>query len=254
MLRVDALDCGRGGKRILQGVSFELKAGEVLAVLGTNGAGKSTLLASLTGELGLLGGSIVLAGRPLANWPAQERARIMAVLPQSSSLVFPFSVSEVVAMGRLPHATGLQQDQQIIEQAMSATDVMHLRERGYLSLSGGERQRVHLARVLAQIWDAGEQGCLLLDEPTASLDLAHQQLILQQACKMAERGLAVVVVLHDLNLAARYADRLLLLHQGRVNALGTPWQVLSADRIAEVFGVAVRVEKHPLQDSPLIIV
>ena len=254
MLVVKALDCARGGKRILQGVSFELKAGEVLAVLGTNGAGKSTLLASLTGELSPLNGSIVLAGRALARWPAKERARSMAVLPQSSSLAFPFSVAEVVAMGRMPHATGLQQDELIIEQAMTATDVTQLRERSYLSLSGGERQRVHLARVLAQIWDAGEQGCLLLDEPTASLDLAHQQLILQQARKMAQRGLAVIVVLHDLNLAARYADRLLLLHHGRVQAVGAPWQVLTAERIAEVFGVAVRVEQHPLQDSPLIIV
>lgn len=254
MLRVEALDCARGGKRVLQGVSFELKPGEVLAVLGTNGAGKSTLLATLTGELMPFSGSITLAGRALGSWPAQERAQSMAVLPQSSSLAFPFNVAEVVALGRLPHATGLRQDELIIEQAMSATDVVRLRERSYLTLSGGERQRVHLARVLAQIWDAGERGCLLLDEPTASLDLAHQQLILQQARKMAERGLTVVVVLHDLNLAARYADRLLLLHQGRVNALGSPWQVLSVERIAEVFEVAVRVDKHPLQDSPLIIV
>ncbi|MEH6493310.1 heme ABC transporter ATP-binding protein [Halopseudomonas sp.] len=254
MLQVDALDCARGARTILQGISFQLAAGEVLAVLGTNGAGKSTLLASLSGELTPLGGSIMLSGRPLAGWSAQERARRMAVLPQSSTLAFAFSVAEVVALGRLPHATGRQQDELIVEQAMAATDVTQLRERSYLTLSGGERQRVHLARVLTQIWDAGEQGCLLLDEPTASLDLAHQQLILQQARDMAERGLAVVVVLHDLNLAARYADRLLLLHQGRVSALGTPWQVLSTERVAEVFGVAVRVEKHPLQDSPLIIV
>ena len=157
-------------------------------------------------------------------------------------------------MGRLPHATGRHQDELIIDQALEATDVVQLRERSYLSLSGGERQRVHLARVLAQVWGAADQGCLLLDEPTASLDLAHQQLILQQARNMAARGLAVVVVLHDLNLAARYADRLLLLHEGRIGALGAPWDVLSAERIAEVFGVEVRIEKHPMQDSPLIII
>lgn len=254
MLRVDELDCARGGRRILEGISFQLNAGEVLAVLGTNGAGKSTLLASLTGELAPLSGSVELAGRALGSWSAQERARRMAVLPQSSSLAFPFSVAEVVAMGRLPHGTGRHQDELIIDQALEATDVVQLRERSYLSLSGGERQRVHLARVLAQVWDAEEQGCLLLDEPTASLDLAHQQLILQQARNMAARGLAVVVVLHDLNLAARYADRLLLLHEGRIGALGAPWDVLSAERIAEVFGVEVRIEKHPMQDSPLIII
>ncbi|MEH6566765.1 MAG: heme ABC transporter ATP-binding protein [Halopseudomonas sp.] len=254
MLRVEELSCSRGARLVLQGITFALKAGEVLAVLGTNGAGKSTLLASLTGELTPHSGNIELSGRPLSQWPAQQRARMMAVLPQSSSLAFPFSVAEVVDMGRLPHATGLQQDRWIVEQAMAATDVMQLSKRSYLTLSGGERQRVHLARVLAQIWDVGEQGCLLLDEPTASLDLAHQQLILQQARAMAARGVAVMVVLHDLNLAARYADRLLLLHQGRIEALGGPWQVLSAERIASVFGVQARVERHPLQNTPLIII
>ena len=136
MLRVDELDCARGGRRILEGISFQLNAGEVLAVLGTNGAGKSTLLASLTGELAPLSGSVEVAGQALGSWSAQERARRMAVLPQSSSLAFPFSVAEVVAMGRLPHATGRHQDELIIDQALEATDVVQLRERSYLSLSG----------------------------------------------------------------------------------------------------------------------
>ena len=254
MLLVEGLCCERGRNKVLRDIDFRVAAGEVLAVLGTNGAGKSTLLASLTGELTPSAGRVELAGRALADWPPLERARRLAVLPQSSSLAFAFSVTEVVAMGRLPHASGQQQDDAIVMQAMHATDVSHLATRSYLSLSGGERQRVHLARVLSQVWDAAGQGCLLLDEPTSSLDLAHQQLILQQARDMAARGLAVIVVLHDLNLAARYADRLLLLHQGRVRSIGTPWDVLSVERIAEVFGVVVQVEKHPLQDSPLIIV
>lgn len=253
MLRADQLACARGGCRILQGIDFTLAAGEVLAVLGTNGAGKSTLMSTLTGELPADAGKVELDGRALGDWSPNERARRLAVLPQSSTLAFPFACEEVVAMGRLPHKSGHERDQQIIEQAMRATDVMHLRERDYLTLSGGERQRVHLARVLSQIWEA-EGACLLLDEPTASLDLAHQQLTLKQARAVARRGGAVLVILHDLNLAARYADRILLLDRGRMAALGNPWQVLEAERIQAVFDVRVRVERHPQQDCPLVII
>lgn len=156
-------------------------------------------------------------------------------------------------MGRMPHDTGRERDREIVEQALRAADVAHLAQRDYLTLSGGERQRVHLARVLAQVWDV-EGACLLLDEPTASLDLAHQQLTLAQARTVAQRGGAVLVILHDLNLAARFADRILLLDRGRMLALGTPWEVLQAERIRSVFGVEVQVQPHPLQDCPLLII
>ena len=253
MLQALQLCCQRGHRRILEQVELALEPGEVLVVLGTNGAGKSTLLATLTGELTPSAGQVLLDQRPLASWSAQERARRMAVLPQSSSLAFAFEVHEVVAMGRMPHASGQRRDVEILRAAMVAADVSHLATRSYLSLSGGERQRVHLARVLAQVWDSAEQGCLLLDEPTASLDLAHQHLTLQQAREMASRGLAVLVVLHDLNLAARYADRLLLLHEGRVCAQGAPWEVLQVERLEQVFKVPVRVQPHPLHDCPLVL-
>ncbi|WP_304641137.1 heme ABC transporter ATP-binding protein [Pseudomonas sp.] len=253
MLKATQLDCARGGCRILEGVDFTLSAGEVMAVLGTNGAGKSTLMATLTGEIPALSGNVELAGRALANWPDGERARRLAVLPQASTLAFPFQCEEVVAMGRMPHDTGRERDREIVEQALRAADVAHLAQRDYLTLSGGERQRVHLARVLAQVWDV-EGACLLLDEPTASLDLAHQQLTLAQARTVAQRGGAVLVILHDLNLAARFADRILLLDRGRMLALGTPWEVLQAERIRSVFGVEVQVQPHPLQDCPLLII
>lgn len=253
MLKATGLGCARGGCRILQEIDFTLAAGEVVAVLGTNGAGKSTLMATLTGELVAQAGSVELDGRALADWPASQRARRMAVLPQVSTLAFPFACEEVVALGRMPHDTGLQRDHEIIDSALAAADVAHLRGRDYLTLSGGERQRVHLARVLAQLWDV-PAACLLLDEPTASLDLAHQQLTLAQARLVADRGGAVLVILHDLNLAARYADRILLLDRGRMLALGSPWQVLEAERIRSVFGVQVQVQPHPLQDCPLIII
>lgn len=253
MLKADQLACARGGCRILQGIDFTLAGGEVMAVMGTNGAGKSTLLATLSGELRADAGRVELDGRLLADWPAGERARRLAVLAQSSTLAFPFVCEEVVAMGRLPHHSGHEKDLRIIERAMQAADVMHLRGRNYLTLSGGERQRVHLARVLSQIGEV-EKPCLLLDEPTAGLDLAHQQLTLAQAREVAGRGGAVLVILHDLNLAARYADRVLLLDRGHVAALGSPWEVLEAARIQAVFGVSVKVEHHPQQDCPLVVI
>jgi iron complex transport system ATP-binding protein len=253
MLTVSGLACARGGCQILGGIDFELPIGEVMAVLGTNGAGKSTLLATLSGELPRHAGEILLAGRPLGGWAAKERAQRLAVLPQSSSLAFAFSVEEVVMMGRLPHSSGWEEDRRIVTEVMLAADVEPLRQRNYLALSGGERQRVHLARVLAQVWGGTKPACLLLDEPTAALDLAHQRLILQQAREVAQRGNAVLLVLHDLNLAARYADRVLLLDRGGVSALGMPWDVLEADRIKQVFGVEVQVARHPQRNCPLII-
>ncbi|GGD08122.1 heme ABC transporter ATP-binding protein [Halopseudomonas salina] len=253
MLAVRGLSCARGGCQVVAGIDFRLQAGEVLAVLGTNGAGKSTLLATLSGELPRAAGDILLADRPLESWAANQRAQRLAVLPQASSLAFAFSVEEVVLLGRLPHASGRDEDARIAAEVMHAADITHLRQRSYLALSGGERQRVHLARVLAQIWSNAEPACLLLDEPTASLDLAHQRLILQQARELAGRGNAVLLVLHDLNLAARYADRLLLLDRGGVSAVGTPWDVLKAERISQVFGVEVQVAPHPQLDCPLII-
>lgn len=254
MLEVRKLDCARAGRTIVQDLTFDLRGGEIMAVLGNNGAGKSTLLATLSGELAPQRGELRLLGRPLDAWAARERAMRMAVLPQSSTLAFAFTAQEVVAMGRLPHASGAARDAAIINEVMAAADVAHLAQRNYLTLSGGERQRVHLARVMAQVWEGGADSCLLLDEPTAALDLAHQQTILRQARTMAERGAAVLIILHDINLAARYADRIMLLDEGRMAALGTPWEVLDPDRIEEVFGVAVQVVRHPLQDCPLVII
>lgn len=253
MLKAERLGCARGGCAVLEDIDFTLQAGEVLAVLGNNGAGKSTLMATLSGELPAHAGRVTLAGRALSEFSAAERAQRLAVLPQASTLAFPFSCQEVVALGRLPHDTGLEHDQTVVQQAMQAADVQNLAWRNYLTLSGGERQRVHMARVLAQIWDS-PQPCLLLDEPTAALDLAHQQMALHQARAVAQRGGAVLVIVHDLNLAARCADRILLLDRGRSSALGTPWEVLQTEQIARVFGVQVQVQAHPVQDCPLIVI
>lgn len=253
MLTAENLTVKRGQQVVLQGVSLALQPGEVLGVLGPNGAGKSTLLGALNGELPLAGGSVSLDGRALEQWQGTARARRLAVLPQSSSLNFAFSVESVVGFGRLPHDSGRQRDLQIIAEAMAAADASHLAGRSYLSLSGGERQRVHLARVLAQLWPGGAEQVLLLDEPTSALDPLHQHTTLHAVREFAGRGAAVLVILHDLNLAARYCDRLLLLHDGLPHLFGTPDEVLRAEPLRQVFGLDVLVQRHPERGHPLIV-
>lgn len=253
MLRADKLAVDRGANRVLTDIDLELRAGEVLGVLGPNGAGKSTLLGALCGELPPAQGEVWLDQRRLADWQGSERAQRVAVLPQSSTLNFAFRVDQVVAMGRLPHASGRLRDGQIIRAALQAADALHLAERNYLALSGGERQRVHLARVLAQLWPGGAGQTLLLDEPTSMLDPLHQHTTLQATRAFAEQGAAVLVILHDLNLAARYCDRVLLLDRGRPHARGRPEQVLQAELLQAVFGLEVLVQRHPERGHPLII-
>ncbi len=253
MLRTERLAVSRGGRQVLDAIDLELRPGEVLGVLGPNGAGKSTLLAALCGELLPSAGEVSLDGRALADWSAPLRARRMAVLPQSSTLNFAFSVEAVVGMGRLPHASGARRDAEIVTAALLAADAAHLAGRNYLALSGGERQRVHLARVLAQLWPGQAGQILLLDEPTSMLDPLHQHTTLQALRNIAGQGTAVLVILHDLNLAARYCDRLLLLAEGRPQALSTPQQVLQPALLESVFGLRVLVQAHPELGHPLII-
>ncbi|TDF86233.1 heme ABC transporter ATP-binding protein [Pseudomonas sp. H9] len=253
MLEADNLLVRRGQRTVLANISVQLRPGEVLGVLGPNGAGKSTLLAALCGELALSEGTVSLEQRPLADWPGQARAKRLAVLPQSSSLNFAFSVNEVVSMGRLPHASGRVRDAEIVSEALKAADALHLAERSYLALSGGERQRVHLARVLAQLWPGADGQTLLLDEPTSMLDPLHQHTILQAVRDFAERGAAVMVILHDLNLAARYCDHLMLLQDGLPHAYGPPAEVLTAEALASVYGLQVLIHQHPERGHPLII-
>lgn len=253
MLEARQIEVQRGANTVLRGVDLDLCAGRVTGVLGANGAGKSTLLAALCGELPMSSGTVLLNGRALEDWPDQERAQYLAVLPQHSTLNFGFKVQEVVGMGRLPYATGRAVDNDIIKAALAAADSQHLLGRSYLQLSGGERQRVHLARVLAQLWPGGAGQVLLLDEPTSMLDPLHQHSILQAVRTFADQGGAVLVIVHDLNLAARYCDDLLLLNHGEVFSAGTPTQVLRADVLHDVFGLEVLVQRHPERDHPLIV-
>ncbi|EPL11081.1 heme ABC transporter ATP-binding protein [Pseudomonas sp. CF161] len=253
MLCVHNLHVLRGKKAVLTAIDLELKPGEVLGVLGPNGAGKSTLLGALCGELQPDQGQVLLDQRELAQWGGAQRAQRLAVLPQHSTLDFAFRVEEVVGMGRLPHQTGRVRDDEIVLEALQAADAAHLQGRSYLALSGGERQRVHLARVLAQLWPGQVGQTLLLDEPTSALDPLHQHITLQAIRAFADRGVAVLVILHDLNLAARYCDRVLLLQGGSPHALDTPEQVLRPEPLKAVFGLEVLVQSHPERGHPLII-
>jgi len=253
MLRAQNLHIRRGRKTVLAGIDLQLEPGEVLGVLGPNGAGKSTLLGALCGELRPDEGQVWLGQHELAKWDGALRAQRLAVLPQTSTLDFAFRVEEVVGMGRLPHQSGRARDDEIVAAALQAADAAHLHGRSYLALSGGERQRVHLARVLAQLWPGQAGQTLLLDEPTSMLDPLHQHTTLQAIREFADRGAAVLVILHDLNLAARYCDRLLLLEGGRPHALDTPAKVLRAEPLKAVFGLEVLVQEHPERGHPLII-
>lgn len=254
MLRAENLSVRRGNTTVLTGINLGLAPGEVLGVLGPNGAGKSTLLGALCGELQADAGCVMLDQRALHAWSGQARARRLAVLPQHSTLSFAFPVVDVVAMGRLPHDTGSVRDAEIIKAALHAADAQHLSERSYLALSGGERQRVHLARVLAQLWPGEEGQVLLLDEPTSALDPRHQHTTLQAVRDFAAQGAAVLVIVHDLNLAARYCDRILLLRDGRPHILGSPTEVLRVEPLFAVFGLDVLIQRHPERGHPLIVV
>jgi iron complex transport system ATP-binding protein len=242
-----------GGNRVLGGVGLSLEAGEVLAVVGPNGAGKSSLLRILAGEWTAEAGSVRIRGRALAQWGMKPLARLRAVLPQRSALTFAFRVREVVMMGRSPHLRGGEtpRDWAIVDQALEEVDMADRARRAYTDLSGGEQQRVHLARVLAQVWPpegpdpAQAPALLFLDEPTASLDLEHQHGVLRIARHRAREGLAVFCVLHDLNLALQYADRVLVLDRGASVALGPPAEVLTPERIRNVFKVAAERLTRP---------
>jgi iron complex transport system ATP-binding protein len=248
-----------GGKLILERASLELTAGEMVAIVGPNGAGKSTLLKVLSGEQQQSQGAVTLNGRPLARWSSEEIALQRAVLPQSPGLAFPFRAWDVVELGRYPHrgrATAAEHHLAIIG-AMEAADVVQFAERDCRTLSGGELHRTHFARALAQIWAPlldGRERFLLLDEPTSALDLSHQQAILARAHSVARDGAGVLVVLHDLNLAAAFADRVVVMDKGKIVADGGVSETLTASLIQTVWGVECEITRDPASGRPRIFV
>ncbi|WP_434940594.1 heme ABC transporter ATP-binding protein [Shewanella sp. HL-SH8] len=239
-------------KTVLQDINLELHSGQVTALLGPNGAGKSTLLKSLCQEVSLASGQISVLGRSLQDWDRAQLAKSLAVLPQHASLTFPFKVFEVVQMGLYPLTLSQQEGDILVDQQLDKVALSALKDRRYPKLSGGEKQRVQLARVLAQLAQAGSSPILLLDEPTSALDLAQQHRVLALARSLAtDHNYSVIVVLHDLNLASRYADRLVILNQGVVVGDGSPSEVLTADIINQVWQYNPLIIKESEHSTPL---
>lgn len=235
-----------GKKTILNNISISLEPGKLTTVLGPNGAGKSTLLNCLSGDRKPTVGRVMWADKPLLEHGVEWLAQRRAVMSQGDNLAFPFKVEEVALFGRHPHNSGWadEQDRSIVSQALSATSADHLVGRIYPTCSGGERARVQFARSLAQIWQEPENDggrVLLLDEPTAALDLAHQHACLALARSIANQGVAVLAVLHQLDLAAHYADAVLLLENGRQRAWGPSTDVLDPDLLTQVYGIDIVV-------------
>lgn len=253
LLSVKNVSVSIKGHTLVDDISFELEIGQVMSIIGPNGAGKSTLLSAIAADLNY-SGAIRLHG---FSEKTVERARQLAVLPQLSLLNFPFRVHEVVGLARIPHATGKQRDADIVQEALKLMDISFLADRLYTELSGGEKQRVQLARVFAQIWAQQEDSninsrLLLLDEPTAALDLGHQQLLMKTIRKQAAKGLTVIMVLHDLNLAARYSDRILALLCSQQMAFGSALDVITTHNINRLFDVNANIVPHPDDGLPIV--
>jgi iron complex transport system ATP-binding protein len=254
MLQVKGLSCGYGKRVVLHGVSFGIERGEFVGIIGPNGSGKTTLLRAINGFLRPFQGTIALEGREIRHMDRRELAQRVAVVTQSPQTAPPFSVEEMVLLGRIPHWGRFQlletaKDVGKGERAMHLAGIAHARDRQMGELSGGEQQLALVARALAQ-----EPRLLLLDEPTAHLDIGHQSQIMDLLRQLnREQSLSIAVVLHDLALASLYCQRLILLHEGRLRKIGPPNKVLLKEVVEQVYQTTVRVVKIPGKGSPIIL-
>ncbi|MGB2894880.1 MAG: ABC transporter ATP-binding protein [Anaerolineales bacterium] len=252
-LRIERATLGYGKEPVLQDVNLSVQPGEILAVVGPNGVGKSTLVKAACGSLPLLEGEVFIGEQNLRELKPGQRARRVSVVSQAVNLPPAFRALDVVLMGRTPYLGWLEQenerDRRVALDAMARTETIDLAARPIGELSGGEQQRVLIARALAQ-----STPVMLLDEPTAHLDLKHQDNLLKLVRDLAfVDELAVLITLHDLNLVARFTDRVALLSNGRVRKIGVPAEVLTPDELAEVYGIRIHVIAHPLDGKPLVL-
>lgn len=253
MLRVNQLTISRQGNTLLDNVSCELNSNELIALVGHNGSGKSTLIKALAGEMSVNGGSISLDERHIADYSSKELAQQMAYLPQQLPDAAGFTVRELVMLGRYPHQKWLQKPSQIdkdkVEQAMRTTQVEAFAERTTTTLSGGERARVWLAMCLAQ-----DTRYLLLDEPLAALDMHYQLEVIQLIRRLVdEQGLSVIIIVHDINLAAQYADRVIALKNGRICHNGTIKSTMQPNILRSIFNVDMQMLSHPITGHPVAV-
>jgi len=253
MLRLTDLCVSYGPRRVLEGVTLDVASGEVVALVGPNGAGKSTLIRAVSGVIPIESGEVLVNGADLRSISTMKRARLLSVVPQARSLPPAFTVYEAVLLGRTPHLGWLGRtsaaDHERVRHALEQTHMRALEERYVGELSGGEQQRVLLARALAQ-----DTPVMLLDEPTTHLDLQHREALIRLIRNLARhKDLAILMVLHDLNLAGLYADRVALLVAGQLQAVGSSSDVLTEERLSQVYQMPVRVIPHPEYGTPLVL-
>lgn len=257
-MTIDAVSLIRGHAKLLNNISLDLPAAQLIALLGPNGAGKTSLLNCASAAIKLREGKVLLNGIDVQQLSVKQRARQLAVLPQQSTLNFPFLLKEVIALGRYPHDTGRLVDTAIANRLMQLLHIDNLTDRTYVSLSGGEKQRAQIARVISQLvcneqLDIYDNSVLLLDEPLAALDMPHQSLLMELLQSLAQKGLTVVVVLHDLNLAAAYADKIALLKTGELIAFDTVDKVVNQAMIEQVYDIEVDIIQHPKTGRPFVL-
>jgi iron complex transport system ATP-binding protein len=253
MLRLDQVTAGYASKPVLRQITLHLQPGEVLGIVGPNGVGKSTLVKVASGVLPPFQGRVWVDGSELSHLPPPERARLIAVVPQATQLPAAFQALDIVMLGRTPYLGWLgregESDYRIVAEVMEKTGTAQLAGRRVGELSGGEQQKLLIARALAQT-----PSVLLLDEPTAHLDLKHQDEILGLVRSLAlNQGLSVMLTLHDLNLVARFADRVALLSNGTIHRIGKPSEVLTPQDLAAVYGLEIHVIPHPIRGTPLVL-
>lgn len=241
-----------GDRTILNSISFDIKAGSFFIIIGPNGSGKTTLIKLLAGLTQAHSGDVQIMGQSLKDYKAKDLAKLIAYVPQNVLVEFSFSVTDIVLMGRAPHLGFLgvegANDLELAKEAMEFTDVAHLADRRMNELSGGERQRVFIARAICQ-----RPKVLLLDEPTSALDLSHQGRVMDLMEKLKiEHGITVVMISHELNLAAMYADQLLMLSKGNIAQVGTPYEVLEFSGLKEVYGCNLLVDESPIDKYPRV--
>lgn len=252
MLKVESISFRYRDKPVLQNVDLQVKKGEILGILGPNGCGKTTLLKLLNRNLHPLSGKVLLKGKDIESTSKRWIARRIAVVPQSNEIRFAFTVREIVSMGRMPFLDRFQgessEDQRIVNEAMEKTNIMEFADRHINTMSGGERQRVIIARALAQ-----KPEIMLLDEPTLHLDINHQFEVLDLVKKLSDKeDLAVVIVSHDLPMVVKYCDRIILIHNHQVHAVGTPWEVLTKENMRTVFKVDALLEYDEALKVPAV--
>lgn len=252
-LKVSNLSIVKSGKSLLENINFEANKQELIGIIGENGAGKSTLLHCLSG-LEPSNQQVSINNRWIEDYPATELSQIRAALPQSNELGFPFEAKEVIRLGLSLSSLSLKQQESIIDKCLSEVDAHSFSHKNYLYLSGGEKQRIQLARVLAQLYSSSsQQKYLLLDEPTSALDLKHQFSILKLLKKMTKNNIGIFIIIHDLNLASLFCDKILLLKNGKLVSFDKPEKIIKQPMISKTFETDVLIMQHPQTDSPMMV-